>query len=248
MFLLAEYPYLALAQTAFMIWMLVDAYTRRADSIWFLVILFVPGLGAWAYFFVVKARDFRRVSLPTLFHRRSSLEELRYRADQVPTLASHLELAERLIEKRWYDEAIPHLEDARKREPQHSQVLYLLAQSYAAEGKPETALPLLQELIQHEPRWSNYAAWHLLVETRAKAGDHVGALASCRELVKLAPTLHHSCLLAECLLDNGHHDEARGLLDRSLQDYRFAPGPSRRLNRVWLRLAKRLRRQATAAP
>lgn len=246
MALLAEYPYLALAQTAFMIWMLVDAYTRRVDTIWLWIILLVPGIGAWAYFFAVKARDFRRGSVPTLWHRRVSLEELRYRADQVPTLASHLELAERLVEKGIHDEAITHLEAARQCDPKYGQVLYLLAKCYAAENRPQQALPLLEDLNQRDPRWSNYAAWRLLVETRALAGDAAGALATCRELIKLAPTLQHQCLLAENLLDNGQSDEARKLLDRALQDYRFAAGPSRRLNRGWVREAKRLRRLTRA--
>ena len=50
-------PLLSVAQTAFMVWMLVDAYRRQADGFWFLVIFFVPVAGAWAYFFAVKARD-----------------------------------------------------------------------------------------------------------------------------------------------------------------------------------------------
>jgi len=243
---LGDYPYLALAQMAFTIWMIVDAYTRRAEPFWLWVIILVPLLGAWAYFFAVKAADFRHGSLPSFFHRRPSLDELRYRADEVPTLASHLELAERLVEKGWFDEAIPHLEAARKREPNHGQVLYLLALSQAAEGRPEAALPLLVDLIRRDSRWSNYSAWRLLIETRVQGGDRPGALETCRELVKLAPTLQHRCLLAEHLLDNGLHDEARTLLDRSLQDYRFAPGRSRRLNRSWLRLARRLRRRTMA--
>ena len=112
MWLLADYPYLALAQMAFMVWMVVDAYTRRVEHFSLWVIIFVPVLGAWAYFFTFKAADFRHLSLANVFHRRPSLDELRYRAEQTPTLTAHLELAERLIEKGSYGEAIPHLEAA----------------------------------------------------------------------------------------------------------------------------------------
>src|SRR5215475_10417643 len=101
------YPPLALAQAAFMIWMLVDAQRRQAESFWFWVILFVPVVGAWAYFFSVKAPTMQGqgFSLATLFQRRASLEELRYRAEQTPTLANHLALAERLIERGEHGEA-----------------------------------------------------------------------------------------------------------------------------------------------
>src|SRR3954447_24282 len=101
--LFVRYPFLSAVQTAFMIWMLVDAYRRHAESFWFWVILFLPGLGAWVYFFAIKIHDFHRgeaggFSLGALFQRPPSLEELRYRAEQMPTLVNHLTLAQRLIE------------------------------------------------------------------------------------------------------------------------------------------------------
>ena len=44
--LLSAHPVLTLAQGAFTIWMLVDAYRRQAETFWFWVILFLPGLRA----------------------------------------------------------------------------------------------------------------------------------------------------------------------------------------------------------
>jgi hypothetical protein len=41
---------------AFSLWMLIDAYRRNADQFWYVIIL-VP-LGEWAYFFLVKIRDY----------------------------------------------------------------------------------------------------------------------------------------------------------------------------------------------
>ena len=43
-------------ETAFMIWMLVDAINRRAEYYWY-IIIFVP-FGEWVYFFTVKIHDF----------------------------------------------------------------------------------------------------------------------------------------------------------------------------------------------
>jgi len=42
---------------AFSIWMLVDAYQRRAEHYWYLIIFFP--FGEWVYFFLVKVHDFR---------------------------------------------------------------------------------------------------------------------------------------------------------------------------------------------
>src|SRR4051794_34879214 len=96
--LFVRYPFLSAVQTAFMVWMLVDAYRRHAESFWFWIILIVPVLGAWVYFFVVKVHDFRRGSqaglgLSGLFQRRPSLDELRYRAEHMPTLVNRVSLA-----------------------------------------------------------------------------------------------------------------------------------------------------------
>jgi hypothetical protein len=241
--LIYTHPYLALVQGAFMVWMLIDASRRRADHYWFWVIIVVPVLGAWAYFFVVKAADFRRVHFLSLFQGRTTVAELRYRVEQVPTLANQLTLAERLIERHEYAEAVPFLEAARKREPEHSRVGFCLALCHARQGHAESALPLLEGLVKRDPRWSDYAAWRLLIETRAGSGDRAGALAACRELVRLAPTLQNRCLLAEHLLDEGLHEEARGLLERALQDHHFNPGPIRWRNRRWAGVARRLRKR-----
>jgi hypothetical protein len=240
--ILHGHPVLSLAQAALTVWMLVDAYRRPADGFWLLVIFLFQPLGPWVYFFAVKARDFRGPRGWSLPARGPSLAELRYRAGNVPTLANHLALAQRLIQRQEYDEAVGHLEAGLKIEPDHGQLLYSLALCHARRGQPEGAVPLLQRLLDRDPRWSNYVAWHLLIEARTELEDYPGAVADCRELVRLAPTLEHQCLLAEHLLDGRQDREAREVLDRSLQDHTFAPGPIRWRNRRWARRARRLLR------
>jgi hypothetical protein len=243
------YPYAMLAQAALTVWLLVDNNRRGGDTFWFWVILLFQPLGAWAYFFAVKLPTLQGAPgfqangrLAALFQRRASLDELRYRAEHIPTLTNRLALAQRLIEKRLYGEAVPHLEAALKTEPDHGQVLYSLALCHARTGRPDQALPLLDRLLARDPRWSNYIGWHLLVEARDEKGDGAGALEACRELVRFAPTLQHHCLLAEHLLNQGRTDEARAVLERSLRDHAFAPGPIRRRNRRWASAARRLQK------
>src|SRR5215204_751277 len=110
---LYELSPLYLVQAALTIWMLVDASRRGVEMYWFWIILVFQPLGAWAYFFVYKLGDFTRGGgtgwVNNLFTRRPSLEQLRYRAEQSPTLTARLELAERLVEAGEYQEAEPHL-------------------------------------------------------------------------------------------------------------------------------------------
>ncbi len=236
--LMSEYPALSVIQLAFAIWMLVDAHRRGMDYYWFFIIFFVPIAGPLAYFFLFKVHDFH--GLGAWFQPKTSLHELRYRAEQTPTLANHLALAQRLIEQKDYSEALPHLEKAHPMEPEHSQVMYFLAVCYKETSQVDKAKPLLERIIRRDRTWSDYAAWRLLIETKEKNGDKGDALATCQDLVKLAPSLRHRCMLAEYLLESGQPGQARELLDQALQDHYYAPGPLRRRNRRWAGEARRL--------
>ena len=161
--ILYAYPLLSLVQMAFTIWMLVDAYRRPAEQFWYWVIFLFQPIGPWAYFFAVKLSDFTSGgnrgwqhpgggwSLP-FFNRRPSIEELRYQAEHVPTLANSLALAERLVERNEHAEALPHLESALKREPDHCGVLFLYAVCHAELGRPEKAVPGARQGDRARPR------------------------------------------------------------------------------------------------
>jgi hypothetical protein len=107
-------------------------------------------------------------------------------------------------------------------------------------NKPETAIESLKKIVARDRSWSNWRAWHLLIECQLQIGDRAAALASAQELVKYSPTLHHRCLLAEQLIDQGQRDEAWDLLERGLADYSYCPGPLRRQDRPWAGVAKKL--------
>ncbi len=238
----ADYPILTTLQTAFMIWMLVDVYRRGAEIYWYFLILFLPVVGAWVYFFAVKvpSGDFRGVHLGGFVRRGPPLEHLRYLAEQTPTLMNHLNLAQRLIEVGQHAEAVPHLEAVLKTEPDHGMALYSLATCYHRLGRSAEAVPVLERLLKHDNRWGNYSGWRLLVAAQDDLGDGAGALQSCRELTRLAPTLQNQCLLAEHLLDDGQIIEARMLLEQALRDHAYAPGHVRRRNGRWAAEARRL--------
>lgn len=242
--LLLEYQLLYYLQIALTIWLLIDAHRRGAEAYWFWLILLLQPFGAWLYFFTVKLGDFH--GMRGWFQRRVSLEELRYQANHTPTLASHLALAERLVEIHEYEEAVPYLESALAREPDHCQVLYLLAVCRTEQTQTEKALPLLDTIIRRDRCWSDYSAWRLLVQARTQLKDFPGALQACRELVRLSPTLQHRCLLGERLLEEGLNEEAQTLLEEALEDYRYAPGPLRRRNRPWAGKARQLLKRIEA--
>jgi hypothetical protein len=245
------YPIVWLLQAAFTIWMVVDVYRRGAEGYWYLVILLLQPIGAWVYFFVVKipSGDFRNINvggLGGLIRRGPPLDHLRYLADQTPTVTNRLNLAQRLIEIGQHAEAVPHLEAVLKTEPDHGMALYALATCHHELGRSAEAVPVLEKLLRRDNRWGNYAGWRLLIEAQSDAGDRAGALQSCRELARLAPTLQNQCVLAEHLLDDGQNIEARMLLEQALRDHDYAPYHVRRRNGRWAAEAKRLIKRVEA--
>jgi hypothetical protein len=236
-----------LIQIAMTVWMLVDASRRGVEFYWFWIILGAQPFGAWVYFFLYKVKDFQDGGAPgwlaNIFHRRPSLEELRHRAVQLPTVANRLELGERLVEEGSFDEALPHIEAMLAREPEHCRSLFLLAEAHRGLGHPEEAVPLLQKLLARQPAWNDYAAWRMLIQVCEETGDLPGALTRCRELARMAPSLEHKCLLAERLLERGESSEARRVVEQGLDDYRYTTGPSRRRDSRWVGKARQLLKQ-----
>jgi hypothetical protein len=238
---LVELSPLYLAQAALTIWMLIDASRRDVNPFWFWIILAFQPVGAWAYFFLYKVKDFSQGSgwLVNLFTRRASLEELRYRVEHAPTVLGHLDLAERLIETKEYEEAEPHFKAVLSRETEHGVALFGLAECFRHTARPAEAVPLLLKLTAQRPNWRDYLAWHSLIETYQETGNHPEAVTQARKLAQVVPNVQHKCLLAECLIEAGDPPEARRVVEKALEEYRFNPNPGRN-DRRWVGKARQL--------
>jgi hypothetical protein len=244
----AGHPLLVVLLAAFTVWMALDAWFRDdVEPVWFWMVVLLPIVGAVVYAVAIKLTDLgkpgRLTALTAWFSGRPSLAELRYRAENTPTLVNHFNLAVRLMEQSEFAEALPHLEAALKMEPEHGKVLFCLARCHKGAGHPEQAVPILEGLLARDPRWGNYAGWKLLIDSCAAAGDEAGAIKGCRELARLAATMETTCVLAQHLIRVGQMNEARTVLERALRDYDFGPSAARRRNRRWAREARRLLRQ-----
>ena len=93
-----------------------------------------------------------------------------------------------------------------------------------------------------EPRWSDYAAWRLLLDVQEDLKRHGGSMIdTARQLVKMLPRLEHKVILADRLARMKQEgEEARLVLENALQEQRFVTGAIRRVNRPHVRRAQRL--------
>lgn len=249
-FLFGLPSWMLLLQGAFTIWMLVDAYQRGTEFFWLWIILIFQPIGTWVYFAAVKLptlRLTRGFNTRQLWQRRLSLDELRYRVERAPTVVNLLALAERFMEKKQHGEAIPHLEAILAKEETYCQAMYDLAVCHLECNKAELALPVLQRLMNRDPRWSDYRAWPTLIAVHQRLGKENDALQSCRELEKRVPNWENKCRLAERLIDNGYKTEAAQILLQALEDHRFAPLQRRLRNWSWARHAQQLLSEAEQA-
>jgi hypothetical protein len=244
---LFENQYFWTIQSIFTICMLLDAYRRRVDWFWFLVILVVQPIGAWVYFVVIMLGSMRnplRSRGGWSWKRRPSIAELRHRTERAPTVVNHFTLAECLMSKRQFDDAVSHLQAAIALDPEYCPAQYALAVCHHERGEPAAAVQPLEKIIARDRKWSNYRAWRLLIEVRTVQSDKAGALAACRELAKMMPTFQYKCRLGGLLVANGECDEAAKLMEQALEDYRFEPFGVRLRDRRWAKEAHRLWQQA----
>jgi hypothetical protein len=229
-------------QMAMTIGMLVHIYRSGAEHYWFWIVLIFQPIGAWIYFFAVFIRRFRFGGIA--WERRLSLDELQYRAERTPTVHNRTALAERLMEKDRHSEAIPLLEAVLAMDDIYLQPRHDLALCRLACGQPREAVAILKNLIERDPRWSNYRAWRTLINAHLACKDQEEALKGCRELAKMSPNLENQCLLGERLLECGQKAEAIHVLDQILEDHSYMPLGKRLQNWRCAREAKRLLKKA----
>jgi hypothetical protein len=228
---------------AFNVWMLVDAYRRRAETYWLWIILGVPG-GSLAYLFLVKLRD-RDVQalgrrLLASFERPPPPELLRERYEDSPSFANRLALAQGLADAGQHAESITHFEALLATRPDDADALYGRAVCELDLGDAAAAVLTLERLIDLVPSYREYAAWAELADALQRQGKSNESLEALRSLVSHTPRMPHQILLARQLVRMGKVAEATALLERALREHDRSPRYVRRNDRGWAREARRM--------
>ncbi len=229
----------------FYIWMIVDAFRRRAEFYWYLIIIFVP-FGPLIYFFVVKLQDRRPGggggAISRLTHREPSLSDLRYRAEETPSVLNKLALADALHGRGEYPEAAAVYQDVRSHDHDNKEALYGHSLSLMGMHRHAEAAEELHELMEVDNSYRDYAAALDYGEALWQSGEHEDATDLLRGLVGVDGRINHRIALAHYLGLSGRKDEAREQLQTALGDYEHQPAFVKRRDARWAAQAEKMLR------
>jgi hypothetical protein len=226
-------------QSAFSLWMLVDAASRRAGYVWYMIIM-MP-FGEVAYFLAVKIHDpefaaFRlgRSGKPP------SLDQLRFNAEDTPSFENRLMLARGLHDTDRHREAAELFRQLLDEEPEDKAALYGLGCSLLGAGETKVATQVLEALAELDFKYAEYAAGSMLADIYWQEERREEALALKETLANASRSLAHQTELARSLAELGREPEARALIERCLNEYAHSPGYVQKNEKQHARAARRL--------
>jgi len=236
---------LFLMQTAFSLWMVVDAIRRGIAGYWYLIIM-MP-FGEWVYFFMIKIHDpefeWARDLYRQLTTKKITTEELRFQAEQAPSFTNKINFAQALYDQGSFHEAVELFTEALEIDAESRDALYGQALSNSALQKYDTAIEGLRRVIELDPSFRDYVAYtdlaHALSETHRKQETHE----LLRDLVTVSPRLRHRVIRAHYLIQDGHRKEAAEQLQTGLDEFNHVPKYVQRKNQIWFKRAKQMLKQ-----
>lgn len=238
-------------ESAFSLWMLVDAYSRpQVPRFWFFVIL-LP-FGELFYFakFKIHDPDFAWLKAPfsPLLEKPNSIQQLRFNLEETPSLDNKVALALALHDNDEFEDSAALFEEALETNDQSWEALYGLGVSRMGSNAHEQAIEPLKKLIELEPHYREYDGWAKLAHALWQVERRTEALDSLAKLVKISPRLGHRVLYAYFLAEDGHRDAAQEQLITAIKESESAPNYLKRHNRNMLKRAKEMLEQLSASP
>ena len=233
-----------LVVTAFWLWMLVDAI-RREEWLWAIIIFIGFGVSAALYYFLVyraAPSATRGFELPGA-HNRKRIKELQAQIYHLDKAHHHSQLGDIYFQQGKLAKAEACYRAALERDAQDLDTRAhfgqcLLRQKHAAEARP-----LLEGVVQENPRHDYGHTMMALAETLTALGDMDAALKVWLQVTENNSYPRAKVQLAELYLAKGQADLARAEVRDVLADDVHAPAFQRRRDRVWVRRAKGLRRR-----
>ena len=217
----------------------VHAVRTGRNMVWLFVLLFAPFLGSLIYFFAEYLPEVRQSTVARksvrvvgkLVDPNRELREARLAFDRTPTVDNRSRLADALMARGDYDEAIdqyqacasgPYAKDVKFRRG--------LARAQLSAGRHAAAAATLESLLADSPRdaGSDAALWLAQALTQV---DETRALAAFEHASHVHNTTETQAAYGIFLASLGRDAQARPLLEGVLHNARVGTPSSRELNR-----------------
>lgn len=234
---------------AFQIWMFVDAL-RREEWVWAGFIFFFFVSAVFYYFLVYRqagpalggGRGLRGFELPGASDRRR-IKELEGRIHHLDKARDYLDLADIYFSQGKFTQAEANYRASLERDASDVDAVAHLGQCLLRQNRPADAKPLLEQVVQTDPRHDYGHTLMALAETQTLLWDQDAALRTWARVLESHGYARARVQLAELLIGRGDRDRARAELDEVITDDQHAPRFQRQRDKVWLRRARALLRK-----
>jgi len=239
---------LVLVGLIFQLWMGIDA-VRRREWLWAFFILFFSVFSALLYFFMVyraaggSGLATRGFELPGA-HSRRRIKELQAQIHHLDKPHHHQQLGDIYFQQGKLDLAEKHYRASLERDPADRDARAHLGQCLLRKKKPAEARPLLEAVVQEDPKHDYGHTRMALAETYSAEGHTDAAIQVWERVLENYSYSRARVQLAELYLAKGEKEKAREQLREVIDTDAYAPAFDRKRNRVWVKRAKRLVRSA----
>jgi len=233
---------------------IIDVVRVGASWYWIWIILMFPGIGAIAYFVVVRSGWLggrgRSLSPSTArrLQARRRIRELNVQLTHWRGPAVLAEMGDELLVLGKYDEALKHFLEAQKNGGNIEDVNFGLAQAYQMLGRFAEAVPLLDELVKQTPDAYLGRALMQLGRSLDESGEKERAEQVLRQVLARRTIIEAQVRLARLLLARGETSEAGQILAEVKSDAAVLPRYLRREHGAWIRAARSLRSATARLP
>jgi hypothetical protein len=221
------------------------AFRNRRPYYWIFVIMAFPVLGALVYFLVEvlpgsrSERDLKKIG-NDIAKAINPDRAVKRRAEELAICGSvenKLKMAEELVERGMFDEAIDLFKSAREGQYYFApDLLYGFARARFFNGEYLEARKLLGELQVHAPRYYKQEVALMSARAAAKFGDRSTARAEMETLLDNFVGLEARYRYAEVLFEDGQAARAKAELERLIDHAkRFKVSAE---ERIWAKLAR----------
>lgn len=241
---LRDYSLPGLLVLAVQIACIVHVVRNGRNTMWIMLILFAPGIGAAVYFIVEVWPDLRagrrgglKLTIPETSGR--TIKRLQEELEFSNTVKKRVELAQALASAKRYDEATETLAVSLRGVFRDDPVLTLeLAEVHFQAGRHAEALGALDTLDRLKSKDGRQRRLLLAARALQALGRTGEARAFFDTALEQASGEEPRCRLAQFLVAQGETEAARALFLELLKNAKQGGGVFRRHNREWIALAK----------